>query len=78
MTAILLDGQKLADDVKQQIATQVEQLDFVPGLGTILVGDDMVADELRPCVKSPKSIEFPVVAIVTNSSLLLYAAGEAT
>ena len=54
MTAILLDGQKLADDVKQQIATQVEQLDFVPGLGTILVGDDPashsnVGAKIRDC-----------------------------
>ena len=54
MTAILLDGQKLADDVKQQIATQVEQLDFVPGLGTILVGDDpashsFVGAKIRHC-----------------------------
>ena len=54
MTAILLDGQKLADDVKQQIATQVEQLDFVPGLGTILVGDDpashsYVGAKIRDC-----------------------------
>ena len=54
MTAILLDGQKLADDVKQQITTQVEQLDFVPGLGTILVGDDpashsYVGAKIRDC-----------------------------
>ena len=54
MTAILLDGQKLADDVKQQIAIQVEQLDFVPGLGTILVGDDpashsYVGAKIRDC-----------------------------
>ena len=56
MTAILLDGQKLADDVKQQIATQVEQLDFVPGLGTILVGDDpashsYVGAKIRDCAE---------------------------
>ena len=56
MTAILLDGQKLADDVKQQIATQVEQLKFVPGLGTILVGDDpashsYVGAKIRDCAE---------------------------
>ena len=54
MTAILLDGQKLADDVKQQIAAQVEELKFVPGLGTILVGDDpashsYVGAKIRDC-----------------------------
>jgi methylenetetrahydrofolate dehydrogenase (NADP+)/methenyltetrahydrofolate cyclohydrolase len=56
VTAILLDGQKLADDVKQQIATQVEQLKFVPGLGTILVGDDpashsYVGAKIRDCAE---------------------------
>ena len=56
MTAILLDGQKLADDVKQQIAIQVEQLKFVPGLGTILVGDDpashsYVGAKIRDCAE---------------------------
>ena len=54
MTAILLDGQKLADDVKQQIATQVGQMDFVPGVRTILDGDhpashSYVGAKIRDC-----------------------------
>ena len=40
MTAILLDGQALADKLKDDIANEVDRLAFSPGLGTILVGDD--------------------------------------
>ena len=40
MTATLLDGQALADTVKQEVAAQVKGLNAIPGLGTILVGDD--------------------------------------
>ena len=54
MTAILLDGQALADTVKQEVAAQVEGLDVIPGLGTILVGDDpashsYVGAKIRDC-----------------------------
>ena len=54
MTAILLDGQALADTVKQEVAAQVKGLDVIPGLGTILVGDDpasqsYVGAKIRDC-----------------------------
>ena len=54
MTATLLDGQALADTVKQQVAQQVERLAVTPGLGTILVGDDpashsYVGAKIRDC-----------------------------
>ena len=54
MTAILLDGQALADTVKQDVAAQVPGLDVIPGLGTILVGDDpasqsYVGAKIRDC-----------------------------
>ncbi len=54
MTAILLDGQGLADTVKKQVAQQVERLPVTPGLGTILVGDDpashsYVGAKIRDC-----------------------------
>ena len=54
MTAILLDGQALADTVKQQVAQRVEHLAVTPGLGTILVGDDpashsYVGAKIRDC-----------------------------
>ena len=54
MTATILDGQALADSVKQQVAQQVERLTVTPGLGTILVGDDpashsYVGAKIRDC-----------------------------
>ena len=54
MTATLLDGQALADTVKQQVAAQVKELPVTPGLGTILVGDDpashsYVGAKIRDC-----------------------------
>ena len=54
MTATLLDGQALADTVKQQVAQRVEHLTVTPGLGTILVGDDpashsYVGAKIRDC-----------------------------
>jgi len=54
VTATLLDGQALADTVKQEVATQVKGLDVIPGLGTILVGDDpashsYVGAKIRDC-----------------------------
>jgi methylenetetrahydrofolate dehydrogenase (NADP+)/methenyltetrahydrofolate cyclohydrolase len=54
VTATILDGQALADAVKQQVAQQVERLTVTPGLGTILVGDDpashsYVGAKIRDC-----------------------------
>ena len=54
MTATLLDGQALADTVKQQVAAQVKDLPLTPGLGTVLVGDDpashsYVGAKIRDC-----------------------------
>jgi len=43
MTAILLDGEALATEIKTQLAVRVAELvagGVAPGLGTILVGDD--------------------------------------
>ena len=54
MTATLLNGQALADTVKQEVAAQVKGLEVTPGLGTILVGDDpashsYVGAKIRDC-----------------------------
>ena len=54
MTATLLDGQALADTVQQEVAAQVKGLNAIPGLGTILVGDDpashsYVGAKIRDC-----------------------------
>ena len=54
MTAVLLDGQALADQVKDEVARQIQDLSVTPGLGTILVGDDpashsYVGAKIRDC-----------------------------
>ncbi|MFA7191124.1 MAG: bifunctional methylenetetrahydrofolate dehydrogenase/methenyltetrahydrofolate cyclohydrolase FolD [Dehalococcoidales bacterium] len=44
MTARLIDGKKIAEEIKEELKTQIEQLNkihsLVPGLATVLVGDD--------------------------------------
>ena len=43
MTAITLDGEKLAGEIKEQLRVRVDTLaerGITPGLGTVLVGDD--------------------------------------
>lgn len=43
MTAITLDGEKLAGEIREQLSARVEALGdrgITPGLGTVLVGDD--------------------------------------
>ena len=43
MTAVLLDGERLAEKIRAEVASEVAKLaadGIVPGLGTILVGDD--------------------------------------
>lgn len=40
MTTKILDGKVVASAVKQEVASAVGELDFQPGLATVLVGDD--------------------------------------
>ena len=40
MSARILDGKAVAAAVKEEVAAGVGDLDFVPGLATVLVGDD--------------------------------------
>lgn len=40
MTAQILDGKLVASAVKDEVASTVNQLDYTPGLATVLVGDD--------------------------------------
>lgn len=40
MTAQILDGKLVAAAVKEEVAAAVSRLDYVPGLATVLVGDD--------------------------------------
>ena len=76
MTAILLDGQALADKVKDEIANEVEELAFTPGLGTILVGDDpashsYVGAKIRDCEEvGITSIHEHLPADITQETLV--------
>ena len=52
----MLDGQTLADTVKEQLQEQVAAMAIVPGLGTILVGNDpgsesYVGAKIRDCAE---------------------------
>lgn len=40
MTALILDGKAVAAEVKGEVAAAVADLDYRPGLATVLVGDD--------------------------------------
>lgn len=40
MSAVILDGKKVANDIKGELASRVRALKAQPGLGTVLVGDD--------------------------------------
>ena len=76
MAAILLDGQALADKVKDEIANEVEELAFTPGLGTILVGDDpashsYVGAKIRDCEEvGITSIHEHLPADITQETLI--------
>jgi len=54
VSAIVLDGQSLAESLKADLQARVAVMDVVPGLGTILVGDDpashsYVGAKIRDC-----------------------------
>jgi methylenetetrahydrofolate dehydrogenase (NADP+)/methenyltetrahydrofolate cyclohydrolase len=76
VTAILLDGQALADKVKDDIANEVDRLAFTPGLGTILVGDDpashsYVGAKIRDCEEvGITSIHEHLPADITQETLI--------
>ena len=76
MTAILLDGQALADKIKDEIANEVKELAFTPGLGTILVGDDpashsYVGAKIRDCEEvGITSIHEHLPADITQETLI--------
>ncbi|MGA7228221.1 MAG: bifunctional methylenetetrahydrofolate dehydrogenase/methenyltetrahydrofolate cyclohydrolase FolD [Acidimicrobiia bacterium] len=40
MSAQIMDGRALAQEVKDEVAAAVSELDYRPGLATVLVGDD--------------------------------------
>ena len=56
MSAQILDGKKIAGEIKIELARRVQSLNRKPGLGTVLVGDDpgsqaYVAGKHRDCAE---------------------------
>ena len=56
MSAVILDGKKVAGQIKEELAKKVALLPNKPGLGTVLVGDDpgsraYVAGKHRDCAE---------------------------
>lgn len=79
MTAVILDGKALAASIKADLATRTAALkakSIVPGLGTVLVGDDpgshsYVAGKHRDCVEvGIQSIRVDLPASATQRDVL--------
>lgn len=70
MSALILDGKKVASDIKAELTQRVQQLSRKPGLGTVLVGDDpgsraYVAGKHKDCAEvgiQSLRVELPVNA----------------
>jgi methylenetetrahydrofolate dehydrogenase (NADP+)/methenyltetrahydrofolate cyclohydrolase len=76
MSAQILDGKVVAQEIKSEIAAQVKTLGRQPGLGTILVGDDpgsvsYVAGKHRDCAEvGIASIRIDLPATATEGEIL--------
>ena len=75
MTAVLLDGQALADQIKDSLRARITAQRLEPGLGTILVGDDpashsYVGAKIRDCAEvGIDSVHEHLPADVTRAEL---------
>ena len=75
MTAVLLDGQALAEQIKDDLRIRIAQEGLAPGLGTILVGDDpashsYVGAKIRDCSEvGISSIHEELSADITGAEL---------
>ncbi|MXX44221.1 MAG: bifunctional 5,10-methylenetetrahydrofolate dehydrogenase/5,10-methenyltetrahydrofolate cyclohydrolase [Acidimicrobiales bacterium] len=75
MTAVLLDGQALAEQIKDDLRIRIAQEGLQPGLGTILVGDDpashsYVGAKIRDCGEvGISSIHEELPADITQAEL---------
>ena len=75
MTAVLLDGQALAEQIKDDLRIRITQEGLEPGLGTILVGDDpashsYVGAKIRDCGEvGISSIHKELPADITQAEL---------
>ena len=79
MSAVILDGKKLAQSIKAQLAVKVAELTKAgkqPGLGTVLVGDDpgshaYVTGKHKDCHEvGIKSIRVDLPANVSEGQIL--------
>jgi len=76
MSAIIMDGKSLAQQIKAEIKSAVNKLDKPVGLGTILVGDDpgsiaYVEGKHRDCAQvGIKSIKVNLPATATTSEVI--------
>ena len=75
MTAVLLDGQALADQIKDSLQARITAQRLEPGLGTILVGNDpasqsYVGAKIRDCAEvGIDSVHEHLPADVTRAEL---------
>ena len=47
MTATFINGTKIADDIKREVAAEVKSLKAQPGLAVVLVGNDAAWGQIR-------------------------------
>ncbi|MFM1844734.1 MAG: hypothetical protein RI917_52, partial [Actinomycetota bacterium] len=89
MSAVILDGRKVAAEIKLELRQQVAKLTTKPGLGTVLVGEDpgsvsYVAGKHRDCAEvGMQSIRVDLPSTASESDVLaaigdLNSSGEVT
>lgn len=76
LSAVILDGRKVAAEIKLELRQQVAKLSTKPGLGTVLVGDDpgsvsYVAGKHRDCAEvGMQSIRVDLPSTASESDVL--------
>jgi methylenetetrahydrofolate dehydrogenase (NADP+)/methenyltetrahydrofolate cyclohydrolase len=76
LSAVILDGRKVAAEIKLELGQQVAKLATKPGLGTVLVGEDpgsvsYVAGKHRDCAEvGMQSIRVDLPATASESDVL--------
>ena len=76
MSAVILDGKKVAAEIKLELRQQVAKLSTKPGLGTVLVGEDpgsvsYVAGKHRDCAEvGMQSIRVDLPSTASESDVL--------
>ncbi len=76
MSAVILDGRKVAAEIKLELRQQVAKLSTKPGLGTVLVGEDpgsvsYVAGKHRDCAEvGMQSIRVDLPSTASESDVL--------